>query len=202
MEACSPAWECYFTHPLHLRRSFCQRCEKNSLTLQAIFFSFFFSVQQCKSSKLKRHLFNKTHLRRERERERESCFQGCPNLDMILVFEGSAARCRLTWGCCPFKAALAISCKIRRNHKPISQFSLCLHSVCCYLFQTQAPLWYVSYLVSDSCLSSLTSSNGMRGAKYFQRHSIPSSSWKTLHSLSKLPHECDSLVKSHCGLAF
>lgn len=66
------AWECYFTHPLHLRRSFCQRCEKNSLTLQAIFSPLFFSVQQCKRSKLQRHLFNK-----QEERERPA-FKNAP----------------------------------------------------------------------------------------------------------------------------
>lgn len=46
------AWECYFTHPLHLMRSFCQWCEKNSLTLQA----FFAPVQKFK---IESHLFKK-----------------------------------------------------------------------------------------------------------------------------------------------
>lgn len=73
------AWECYFTHPLHLMRSFCQWCEKNSLTLQAF-------LHQCKSSKLKRHLFNKTNL------GRESHFQGCSDWMRFLSLNS------LPWG--------------------------------------------------------------------------------------------------------
>lgn len=73
------AWECYFTHPLHLMRSFCQWCEKNSLTVQGFFFPFLFFplfVHQCKSSKSKRHLFNETHLRRERAASMDAAI-GC-----------------------------------------------------------------------------------------------------------------------------
>lgn len=172
------AWECYFTHPLHLRRSFCQRCEKNSLTLQAIFFSFFL----CNSAKVQNWnaICSIKHIWGERERDP---LPRMPRLDMILVFEVSTTRCRMTQGCCPFKAALLMSCKNQAE----SQTYLLVSSLFTFsvlLFQMQAPLWYILYLVSDSCLLPLSSSNEMRGAKYFQGQSIPSPSWKTLHSLS------------------
>lgn len=141
-----------------------------------------FFLHQCKSSKLKRHLFNKTNL------GRESRFQGCPDW-----------MCFLSLNCLPQGSESTqdiVICKkklmLGKNQAQSTSFEYfqCLWSylTCFYvhrssvlLIQLQALLLYTVYLDSDS----LFSSNEMRGRKYFQRKSIvPSSAAALKHSLS------------------
>lgn len=159
-----------------------------------------FFLHQCKSSKLKRHLFNKTNL------GRESRFQGCPDwmcfLSLNSLPQGSESTqdiviCKRRCIYVDVGQKQAKSKSPRKLQILSSLYFLCfwviliilyyssMSIVALLLIQLQALLLYIVYLISDSRPSSLFSSNEMRGCEHFQRKSIVLSHAAALkHSLS------------------